>query len=364
MGFWEIRLNFPVINSVGETYFSKTREECIMKNYVWLLVGVSLLLFMAACGNSDQEVSSAENGEWEPQEVIEIVAPAGAGGGYDTTARMAVQAFAEEGIIEQSMGVVNKVGGGGAVGWAYVADQDGSPYHMFVTSPPFLLVPLNGQSQYGYEEFTPIANIIADYPAFAVAADAKWDNLNELFDDMKADPSSVTVVGTSSPGSMDHIAFAMVAKAAGVDITKIKYVSAQDNAGLTQVLNGSADVFSTGVAETVEQVKAGNLKVLGVTSEERLEGETLEDFPTVAEQDIDASIINWRGFFGPPNMPKEAQEYYEEKFKELSESDAFADIRNRFGWGEMYMDSEETKQYLDEQHAEFKVILEELGLAK
>ncbi|MFP3443313.1 hypothetical protein R0K18_36830, partial [Pantoea sp. SIMBA_133] len=75
---------------------------------------------------------------------------------------------------------------------------------------------------------------------------------------------------------------------------KIKYVSAQDNAGLTQVLNGSADVFSTGVAETVEQVKAGNLKVLGVTSEERLEGETLEDFPTVAEQDIDASIINWR----------------------------------------------------------------------
>lgn len=334
-----------------------------MKKFLALMAFLLLLVLITACG-SDQEVSGKNDKGWEPEKAIEIVAPAGAGGGYDTTARMSSQAFAEEGIIEQDMGVVNKEGGGGAVGWSYVAAHDGSPHHLFVTSPPFLLVPLNGQSEYDYEDFTPIANMIADFPAFAVAADAKWDNLNELFDDMKEDPSSITVVGTSSPGSMDHVAFAIVAKAAGVDITKLKYVSAQDNAGLTQLLNGSADVFSTGVAETAEQVKAGNIKVLGVTSDERLEGETLEDFPTVAEQGIDASIINWRGFFGPPNMPEEAQVYYEEKFKELSESDAFDEIRKKFGWDEMYMNSEETKEYLDEQNSEFKAILEELGLAK
>lgn len=333
-----------------------------MKKSLALLFLSLLLVFLAACGGGDEAASGEGDGSWEPEEAIEIVAPAGAGGGYDTTARMSAQAFADAGIIEQDIGVVNREGGGGAVGWAYVAEQAESPYHLFVTSPPFLLVPLNGQSEYNYEDFTPIANLIADYPAFAVAADAEWDNLNDLFDDMKEDPSSITVVGTSSPGSMDHVAFAMLAKEAGVDITQLKYVSAQDNGGITQIMNGSADVFSTGVAETAEQARAGNIKVLAVSSDERLEGETLGEFPTAAEQGFENYIINWRGFFGPPDMPEEAQAYYEEKFKELSESDEFAEIRDQFGWDEMYMDSEETLEYLEEQKAQFQSILEELGL--
>ncbi|MCG1026757.1 tripartite tricarboxylate transporter substrate binding protein [Virgibacillus halodenitrificans] len=277
---------------------------------------------------------------------------------------MAAKVFNETGIIEQDIGVVNKPGGGGAVGWAYVAGHDASPYNLFVASPPIVLIPLNGQSEYGHEDFTPLANMIADYAAFAVAKDAKWDNLNELFEDMKKDPESITVVGTSSPGSMDHIQFVQIAKAAGVDISKIKYVSDQDGVGLTQLLNGSVDVFSTGVSETVEQVKAGTIKVLGVTSEERLEGEVLEDFPTAKEQGIDATFVNWRGFFGPPNMDENAIKYYEEKFKKLSESEEFAEIRKQYGWDEMYMNSEEYKTFLDKQKEEIKTLLDELNLSK
>ncbi|RIU91174.1 tripartite tricarboxylate transporter substrate binding protein [Oceanobacillus picturae] len=336
-----------------------------MKKVFIGIVFVILLIFSAACSASDEEASGTEGSkEWNPEKPIEIVAPAGAGGGWDTTARMAAKVFTEEEIIDSDIGVVNKAGGGGAVGWAYVAGQEGSPYNMFVASPPLLFIPLNGQSEYGHEDFTPIANVIADYAAFAVAADAKWDNLNELFDDMKKDPSSITVVGTSSPGSMDHIQFVQIAKAAGVDVTKIKYVSDQDGVGLTQLLNGSVDVFSTGVSETVEQVKAGTIKVLGVTSEERLEGDVLEDFPTAKEQGIDATFVNWRGFFGPPNMDEEAVAYYEEKFKELSDSEAFADIRKQFGWDEMYMNSEEYKQFLDEKKGEIQSLLDELGLGE
>jgi putative tricarboxylic transport membrane protein len=128
--------------------------------------------------------------------------------------------------------VVNKTGGGGAVGWAYIHSKKGSSNNLFVTSPPMLLVPLNGQSKFDYKDFTPIANLIADYAAFAVKADSKWNSLNDLFEDMKKDPSSVTVIGGSSPGSMDHIQFVKIAKAAGVDITKIKYVSDQDGGSL------------------------------------------------------------------------------------------------------------------------------------
>ncbi|WP_449539349.1 Bug family tripartite tricarboxylate transporter substrate binding protein [Ferdinandcohnia sp. Marseille-Q9671] len=347
-----------------------------MKKIISLLF-ILLLLFVVACSNSSTSNNSNDNGKepeksegnegsgsWEPEKAIEIVAPAGAGGGWDTTARMAAKVFEEEKIIDQGLGVVNKPGGGGAVAWAYIHSLKDSPHNLFVTSPPMLLVPLNGQSEFDFEDFTPLANVIADYAAIAVRADAKWNNLNELFEDMKKDPASISVVGASSPGSMDHIQFIKVAKAAGVDITKIKYVSDQDGGALTQLLNGSVQVFSTGVAETVEQVKAGKIKVLGVTSEERLEGEVLEDFPTVLEQGIDATFVNWRGFFGPPEMDKAAVKYYEEKFKELSESDAWADIRNQYGWAPMYMNHEEYKKFLAEERDSMKALLDELGLGK
>ncbi len=321
------------------------------------------MVLVTAC-SSDSASSGGEDGKWKPEKSIEIVAPSGAGGGWDTTARMAAKVFEEEKIIDQDIGVVNKPGGGGAVGWAYIHAKKGNPHHLFVNSPPMILVPLNGQSEYDYEDFTPLVNMIADYGAIAVAADAKWDNLKELFEDMKKDPSSITVIGASSPGSMDHIQFVKVAKAAGVDIKKIKYVSDQDGGALTAVLNGSADVYSTGVAETVEQVKAGKLKVLGVTSEERLEGEVLSDYPTAKEQGIDATFVNWRGFFGPPDMSEAEIKFYEKKFKELSESEGWAEIRDKFGWTEMYMDSEQYKEFLAKEKEELKKLIDELGLGK
>ncbi|QTY15186.1 Bug family tripartite tricarboxylate transporter substrate binding protein [Virgibacillus pantothenticus] len=327
----------------------------------WLLIfGFVSLVTLIACSNNNK----ANNGEWTPEEQIEILAPAGAGSGWDTTARMVTKIFEEEGMIEQDIGVVNKPGGGGAVGWAYVAEKAGNPHHLFIASPPLIDVPLNGQSQYDHTDFTPIANVIADYGAFAVRADSKWKNLNDLFEDMKEDPSSVTIVGASSPGSMDHIQFVKIAKEAGVDIKKIKYVSEQDGGTLTALLNGSVDVYSTGVAETIEQAKAGKIKVLGVTSEERLEGEVISEYPTVKEQGIDSNFVNWRGFFAPPNIDGNAVDYYVSKFKELNESDEWKEIRKQYGWDEMFMYGEEYKDFLDEQQEEAKQLLDELGVLK
>lgn len=353
-----------------------------VKKLLSVFVLMLLMVFAAACSDdaskdeksddtdsktedtnsSDSGDSSSDSGDWEPEEAIEIVAPAGAGGGWDTTARMAAQVFNEAGIITQDIGVVNKPGGGGAVAWAENHKKEGSPYDLFVSSPPLLLVPLNGQSEYGHEDFTPLSNLIADYAAFAVAADAPWDDLNDLFEDMKEDPSSITVIGASSPGSMDHIQFIKIAKAAGVDVTKVKYVSDQEGGALTSLLNGSVDVYSTGVAETVEQVKAGNIKVLGITSEERLEGEVLEDFATAKEQGIDATFVNWRGFFGPPGMDQAAIDYYEAKFKELSDSPEWAEVRAQYGWNELYMGAEEYKGFLDNEKQSMQELLDELGL--
>lgn len=332
---------------------------------IWLfVVMMATALVITACSSDSSDGGSSEEGVFKPTKSIEIVAPAGAGGGWDTTAREVARVFGETEIIDANTAVINKEGGGGAIAWAYIHAKDDSPYNLFVSSPPIMFVPLNGQSEYGHEDFTPLSNLIADYAAFAVKADSKWENLNDLFEDMKENPQDVTVIGTSSPGSMDHIQFVRIAKAAGVDPTKIKYVSDQDGGSLTALLNGSVQVYSTGVAETVEQVRAGNIKVLGITAEERLEGEVLSDYPTAKEQGIDEVFVNWRGFFGPPNMDQAAVDYYEAKFKELSDSDEFAEVRKKYGWNEMYMNAEEYEEFLNKEKEDIKNLLDELGLGQ
>lgn len=319
------------------------------------------LLLLAGCSMPVQSGSVNEDGEWVPDRSIEIIAPAAAGGGWDTTARMLAKTIEEEKLADHSFGVVNKPGGGGAVAWSYIHKRN-DPHNIFISSPPLHFVYLNGQSPFGYEDFTPIANLIADYGAFAVRADAKWDTLDELFADMREDPESVTVVGTSSPGSMDHIQFVLFAEKAGVDITKIRYVSDQDSGGMTSVLNGSVDVISTGVMDAADQARAGKLKILGITAPERLQGDDfLETLPTAKEQGIDAEFIVWRGMFGPPEMTEEQLAYYEQVFKEVSDSEAFAEIRDMYGWDEQFMDSKEFKTFLDEQYEEIEQILKELG---
>ncbi|GAB7057798.1 MULTISPECIES: tripartite tricarboxylate transporter substrate binding protein [Paenibacillus] len=358
-----------------------------MKKMITLGLAAVLAFTIAACSSSTQ--TSGTNGgasnhpadhkqangnananptgtaaAWSPAKSIEVVVPAGAGGGWDTTARMAAKVLEEQNIIGQSMGAVNKAGGGGAVAWAGVHAKKGDNHTLFVTSPPIIFVHLNGQSQFSFRDFTPIANLITDYGSFVARADAKWNNLNELFDDMKKDPAKITVVGASAPGSMDHMQFIKVAKAAGVDIRKIKYVSIQDGGALPALLNGSVDIYSTGIAESVEQVRAGKVKVLGITSEKRLSGDGISEFKTAKEQGIDATFENWRGFFGPPGMDPNALAYYEAKFKELNTNSAWVEIRQKYGWNELFLTGEEYKAYLEKEEAALKQLLDELGLIK
>ncbi|MBO1913681.1 hypothetical protein J4G37_53815, partial [Microvirga sp. 3-52] len=110
-----------------------------MKKFYLVFLVLVLAVFVAACNDSSDGNSSGDkDGDWKPSKNIEIVAPSGAGGGWDTTARMAAKVLEEEGLIDQGIGVVNKTGGGGAVGWAYIATKKESPYNLFVTSTPMI----------------------------------------------------------------------------------------------------------------------------------------------------------------------------------------------------------------------------------
>ncbi len=299
-----------------------------------------------------------------PDKTITFIAPGGPGGGWDTTARVVAQTLRETGIVTQTIVVTNMPGGGGGIGLAHMQTKVGDPYTIIVFSPPLLLINLTGQTKYCFKDLTPLAMVLHDYGAFAVSKKSKYNSIKEVMEALKKDPKSVKVGGISAFGSMDHIQFLIAAKAAGVkNLKDITYVSFQEGDHLAALLGGHIDLLSTGLAETVTAVQAGAAKVLAVTAPQRVGG-LLSTVPTLRDEGIDAEFVNWRGFFGPVNMPDYAVQYWINAFEKMVQSPEWDKMITKYGWGRAFMAGKDFENYLAQLNELYKEILVELGLYK
>lgn len=299
-----------------------------------------------------------------PSKPFEFLAPAGAGGGWDTTIRMVGKTLADLKIVTQPMPVTNKPGGGGAVNLAYMQKKKGNPYVITVYSPPILLINLTGQTQLSYKDLTPIAMLINDFGAYAVPKDSKFKNIKEVMEALKKDPKSVKVGGTSSAGSMDHLQFLQAARAAGVkNLKEIPYISLQEGS-MAALMGGHIDLLSTGMAETVGALEAGDIRVLAVSSPSRIKSGPLSKVPTLKEAGINTVFINWRGLFGAPGMAKADRDVFAANLKKMADSKEWKDICVKNGWEAVYMAPDKFEKFLSKTNDEYKTILGEIGFLK
>lgn len=296
-----------------------------------------------------------------PPRTVSFVAPAGAGGGWDLTIRTVAKTLKDTKLVTCNMPVTNRPGGGGAVNLAYMQTQKGKGNLICVYSPPLLLTNLTGTSNFSYEDTTPIARLITDYGAFVVGKDSKFNSITEVMDALKKDPKSVKIGGTSSAGSMDHIQFLMVARAAGVkNLSEIDYISFQGGGSVAQVLGGHVDLISTGLGDVAAMIESGKLKVLAQTADKRVGTGTMAEIPTVKEQGIDVTFENWRGLFGPKNMPEEAVQYWSEVLAKMVKTPEWDAAEKRNGWDDAYLNGPEFKAFLAETNTKYKAILDEI----
>lgn len=315
------------------------------------------VVFLLLCATA---VTAAEF----PSRTFECIAPAGPGGGWDTTMRMVTKVLTEKGFVTQAMPVVNKPGGGGGVALAYIARKK-DPHVITVYSPPLLLINQTGQTPLSYKSITPIAMMINDFGAFAVPKNSPYTSIGDVFEALKKDPKSVKVGGTSSPGSMDHIQFLQAARSAGVtELKDIPYIAFQGGEALAALLGGHIDLYSTGMAEIVGPLEAGEIRALALTSPQRVSEGPLAQVPTLKEAGIDTVFINWRGIFGIPDMPREALAFMEDALHKVSESDEWKAICKQNGWTEAYMGSSDFAAFLEKTNAEYEVLLKDIGLYK
>lgn len=300
-----------------------------------------------------------------PKGALEFIAPSGAGGGWDLTIRTVAMVLKDTKLVNSPMPVTNKSGGGGGVNLAYMQTQKGSDKLISVYSPPLLLINLNGSSEYSYKDTTPLARLITDYGAFVVPKDSKYKSIKDVMEALKKDPKSVKIGGNSSAGSMDHVQFLIIAKAAGVENLKdIDYVSFQDGTAAAQVLGGHIDLLTTGLGDVQALVESGDLRALAHTGSERVGTGVLAEIPTCKEQGIDATFENWRGLFGAKDMPQYAVDFWAQALEQMVKTDEWKAEAAKHGWADAYMNQADFQKFLDEQNEAYKSILDEIGLLK
>ena len=291
---------------------------------------------------------------------IHFLIPGGAGGGWDGTARGTGEALTNAGLIKSAT-YENMSGGGGGKAIGYLIENASSQHGtLMVNSTPIVIRSLTGRFPQSFRDLTMIAGTIGDYAALVVKADSDVKTFVDLLDIYKKNPDDLAIAGGSVPGSMDHLVPAMAFKAAGADPTKVKYLPFDAGGkAMAALLSGEADALSTGLGEALELAKAGEVRVLASTAPERLKD--APDIPTLKEQGVDATFVNWRGFFAAPGLAEEQRQEYIEVLAKMYETPEWEAVRARNGWVNIFNPGDDFTVFLEDQERVIKALMTELG---
>jgi putative tricarboxylic transport membrane protein len=308
--------------------------------------------------------TASSEGAAYPSRPLEIVAPSNPGGGWDAMARTLNRTLEIEKLYSQPISVLNKPGGGGAVGMAYINMKKGDDYEMVVYSPPLIINSITKQFPNHYSTLTPLAKLITDYQVFIVKADSPYKTFNDLIAAVKKNPGAVKFAGGSNPGSMDHLAFCKVAKAVGINGKDLVYVAFSGGGeALTTLLGGNVAFVSSGTGEVLSHIQAGTVRALAITSAER-RGGPLKDVPTLKELGINTTYEVWRGVFGTPGMSKEAQAFWATTLKKMVGTKTWKESLEKLQWVDAYEDANGFAKFLKEEEKSYLELMTDLGFAK
>ena len=301
----------------------------------------------------------AENGLGK----IHFLIPGGAGGGWDGTARGVGEALTRSGLIKNAS-YQNMSGGGGGRAIAYlVKTAKRQKQTLMVNSTPMLIRSLQGVFPQSFRALTPIAAVIADYGVFVVRSDSEFQRWEDVVASFRANPRQLRVGGGSGLGSMDSLVAAMAFRAAGGDAKTVRYIP-YDAGGkaLAGLLSGETELLSTGLGEAIEPHRAGQVRILAITADER--SAAASDIPTLKELGYEVSFVNWRGFFGPPGLSETQASAYAGVLEQMYQTPAWEAVRRRNGWENLYKSGPGFYAFLEEQEQTIGDLMRALGFLR
>ncbi|MGL5817721.1 MAG: Bug family tripartite tricarboxylate transporter substrate binding protein [Phycicoccus sp.] len=323
---------------------------------------VAATLTVTGCGATEDEGGDAagETGG-APATGLQYMVPNSPGGGYDTTARTAAQVMEKE-KITGPVQVFNLAGAGGTVGLQRVVNEKGNGKLAMQMGLGVVGAAYTQKSAASLNDTTPIAKLIEEAGAIVVPKDSPYTDIAQLVAAWKKDPKAVSVGGGSSPGGPDHLLPMQLAKAVGIDPKTVSYVSYDGGGELLPALLGKKIAFgASGFGEFLDQVEAGDVRILAVSSSERVAA--LPDVPTLTEKGIDLEFTNWRGVVAPPGISDADKKTWIDAFTKMQGSAGWKAELEKRGWVDAFATGDEFGTFMKEQDAEVAELLKTLGLA-
>lgn len=306
-----------------------------MRKYVFAMI-IALILILGACSNSSNKTDGAADDY--PSKQIRYIVPYGPGGLSDVTARVLERVVRENDLLDEAFTVTNIDGASAGNGMTEVRDAKADGHTLLHHHTSFIAHELSGVRDWGFEEFTPVASLF-EVPGVILTTTGKYDTLEEWIEDVKNNKGETTFAGSSIGGST-HLFAAQILEEIGIsdDLNYVGYGSGGDVT--TAMLGGEDNVAAAPLPQNLSQHQSGELKILAVGSDERLD--ILPDVPTFKELGIDVAmpVTQRMGVWAPPETSDELVEKIHDIFKEVIESEDFIEEANELGISPNFGDGE------------------------
>jgi len=290
-----------------------------------------------------------------PSRPIELIVPAGAGGGTDVLARALAEAAKKH--LPQPITVNNRPGASGMIGHGEMINARPDGYKLAIVFAEIVIVPHLGLSKLSYEDFTPIAQLNHDSAAITVKADAPWKTLEEFLAASRGKPGEIKM-GNSGNGSIWHLAHAALEDKVGVKFNPIPFGGAAP--AVLALMGGHVDAVAVSPGEVATHVQGGKLRTLAVMADKRVKG--FDAVPTLKERGIDLSLGTWRGLAAPKGTPADVLAVLSDAARKSAEEPVLRDALDRLSMGYAYADAETFRATMRRDNEMFKGLVTKLGI--
>jgi tripartite-type tricarboxylate transporter receptor subunit TctC len=287
---------------------------------------------------------------------VEMTVMFGAGSAADVTARELAKGM--EKALGVPVPVVNRTGGGGAIGYSFVQQQKPDGYSIIWNSNSVSTNYHSGIMAFDYKAFDAVARVSVETPALAVRADAPWKSLKELIDFAKANPGKVRI-GNSGTGSHTHFVASALFGSNEAKITNVPFTEGQ---AVVNLLGSRIEGIVQLPAAIVPHVKSGDLRVLAVLGEKR--DPVLPDAPTAKEMGYSVALDMWRGIAVPTGTPKPVVAKLQDAIRQSVDAQSFRDAGKTIGFVPAYLPAQDFAQLIATDDVKLAALMDELGLKK
>ena len=286
-----------------------------------------------------------------------LIVPWGAGGGTDVIFRQFVEAVNEAGA-EPELQVVNIGGQGGNKGAKEAAKAKPDGCTLFAIHQSALTSYFTGRIDFTWDKFEPVAMLTRTPSIFGANADVPYDNITEMVAYAKENPGKINAGGTL--GSTSQFVYLLLEDAAGVKFNHVSYDGTRQR--MTALLAGNIDTGEINLAAAKKYIQTGELKALGITTEER--NSEIPDVATLKEQGYDLVYGVDRGVMLPEGTSQEIIDHYAGLFKQAAENPKVVEAMNAKGTYVNYMNPAESETYWSETQAKWSKIAKDVGIYK